>query len=138
MHKKIAITVLGWVLVVAGVVLIAIPGPGLLIMLAGLVVLANEYTWVQRFVEPVRRQALRAAEESVASWWRILLTVIGGIWLAGLGVVWWLNPEIPRIWVIGPRLPLGGWPTGSGLILSGFIVWGLLIYSLRRFRGRRR
>ncbi|HEX2176538.1 MAG TPA: PGPGW domain-containing protein [Nocardioidaceae bacterium] len=137
MHKKVAVTVVGWVLVLAGVVLIAIPGPGLLIMLAGLVVLASEYTWAQRFVDPVRVRALRAAEESVASGWRIVATLLGGVWLAALGVLWWMDPQIPRIWVLGPRLPLGGWPTGSGLILSAFIVWGLLIYSIRRFRHRR-
>ncbi len=137
MHKKLAVTVVGWVLVVAGVVLIAIPGPGLLILLAGLVVLAGEYAWAQRFVDPVRVQALRAAEESVASWWRIIATLLGGAWLAGLGVLWWVDPQIPRIWILGPRLPLGGWPTGSGLILSAFIVWGLMIYSIRRFRSRR-
>jgi Putative transmembrane protein (PGPGW) len=137
MHKKVAVTVVGWVLVLAGVVLIAIPGPGLLIMLSGLVVLASEYTWAQRFVDPVRVRALRAAEESVASGWRIVATLLGGVWLAALGVLWWMDPQIPRIWVLGPRLPLGGWPTGSGLILSAFIVWGLLIYSIRRFRHRR-
>lgn len=137
MHKKVAVTVLGWVLVIAGIVLVAIPGPGLLIMLAGLVVLANEYTWADRFVEPVRRRAHQAAEESVAARWRIVVTVLGGVWLFGLGVLWWVNPQIPRIWVFGPRLPLGGWPTGSGLILSAFIVWGVMIYSVRRFSPRR-
>jgi hypothetical protein len=137
MHKKLAITVLGWFLVVAGIVLLAIPGPGLLILLAGLVVLANEYTWADRFVEPVRRRAHHAAEESVAATWRIVATVLGGLWLFGLGVLWWLDPRIPRLWILGPELPLGGWPTGSGLILSAFIVWGVMIYSLRHFRPRR-
>ncbi len=133
MHKKLAATVLGWVLVVAGIVLVAIPGPGLLLLLAGLVILANEYVWAQRFVDPVRRRAFQAAEESVSAWWRIVVTALGGLWLAGLGVLWWINPQIPRIWILGPQLPLGGWPTGSGLILSGFLVWGLLIYSIRSF-----
>jgi hypothetical protein len=138
MHKKLAITVLGWVLVVAGIVLILIPGPGLLLLLAGLVILAGEYTWAHRFVEPVRRRAHQAAEESVAAWWRIVLTALGGVWLFGLGVLWWADPQIPRIWIFGPELPLGGWPTGSGLILSAFIVWGLLVYSLVNFRRARR
>jgi hypothetical protein len=133
MHKKLAVNVVGWLLVVAGIVLIAIPGPGLLLLLAGLVVLANEYTWVQRFVEPVRRQAFHAAEESVSAWWRIVVTALGGVWLVGLGVLWWVDPQVPDIWIFGPRLPLGGWPTGSGLILSGLIVWGLQLYSIRQY-----
>lgn len=133
MHKKLAVTVVGWVLLVAGIVLILIPGPGLLLLLAGLVVLANEYPSVQRFVEPVRRRAHQAAEENVSAWWRIVVTVLGGVWLVALGVFWWMDPRIPRIWIFGPELPLGGWPTGSGLILSGFIVWGLLVYSLKQY-----
>jgi hypothetical protein len=133
MHRKLAVSIVGWVLVLTGIVLIAIPGPGLLLLLAGLVVLASEYAWAQRFVDPVRRRAFEAAEESVSAWWRIVVTALGGVWLVGLGVVWWVNPQIPQIWVFGPRLPLGGWPTGSGLILSGFIVWGLLGYSLRQY-----
>jgi hypothetical protein len=84
----------------------------------------------------VRRQAHYAAEESVKAWWRIVATLLGGLWLVGMGVLWWADPQIPRFWVLGPELPLGGWPTGSGLILSGLIVWGLMIYSIRHFRGR--
>jgi hypothetical protein len=37
-------------------------------------------------------------------------------------VVWWLNPD----------LPLGGWPTGVSLILSGLILLALLVVSHRR------
>lgn len=137
MRKKVGVTIAGWLLVVAGIVLIAIPGPGLLLLLSGLVVLASEYAWARRYVEPVRRRAFQAAEESVSAWWRIVVTVLGGFWLVGLGVLWGIDPQIPRIWILGPRLPAGGWATGSSLILSGFVVWGLLGYSLVNFRPRR-
>jgi hypothetical protein len=48
--------------------------------------------------------------------------------------VWGLDPRIPEFWVFGPRLPAAGWGTGVGLIVSGFVVWALLVYSMRRFR----
>jgi hypothetical protein len=31
-----------------------------------------------------------------------------------------------------PDLPLGGWATGSGLILSGIVLCALLVYSRRQ------
>jgi hypothetical protein len=134
MHKKLAITILGWTLVAGGVAALLLPGPGLLLLLAGLVVLATEYHWARRSVEPVRDKAFQAAEFSVSAWWRIAITAFGGLWLVGMGIVWGLKPEIPQFWIFGPQLPAAGWGTGVGLIISGVIVWGLLVYSVRRFR----
>jgi Putative transmembrane protein (PGPGW) len=138
MHKKVAITVLGWVLVCGGIAALVLPGPGLLLLLAGLVVLASEYAWAERKVEPLRRRAFEAAEFSVSAWWRIAITALGGLWLVGLGVVWALDPRIPEFWVFGPRLPAAGMGTAVSLVVSGLLVWGLMIYSIKRFRGRRR
>jgi len=134
MHKKLAITIVGWTLVVGGIAALLLPGPGLLLLLLGLVVLATEYTWARRSVEPVRDRAFQAAEFSVSAWWRIALTAVGGLWLVGMGVVWGLDPRIPEFWVLGPHLPAAGWGTGAGLIFSGFLVWGMQIYSVWRFR----
>jgi hypothetical protein len=36
-----------------------------------------------------------------------------------------------------PWLPFKGWSVGSSFILSGLIVWGLLIWSYRRVKARR-
>lgn len=137
MHRKLGVTVIGWALVCGGIAALLLPGPGLLLLLAGLVVLAREYHWAQRWVEPVRRQAFEAARFSVSAWWRIALTILGGLWLVGLGVVWALDPRIPEFWIIGPRLPGAGLGSAVSLITSGVIVWGLLGYSIAKFRHRR-
>jgi Putative transmembrane protein (PGPGW) len=137
MHKKVVITVLGWVLVAGGAAALLLPGPGLLLLLAGLVVLGTEYHWAQRWVEPVRRQAYEAAHYSVSAWWRIGLTIFGGAWLVGMGIVWWVSPTIPQIWVFGPELPGAGKGTAISLGVSGLLVWGLLGYSIWKFRHRR-
>ncbi len=120
--KKIAFGLVGGLLLIAGVALLVLPGPGLLLVLAGLLVLANAFPAAQRFVAPVRKRAMAAAEESVSSPLRILFSVGTGLVLIGAGVVWWLNPD----------LPLGGWPTGVSLILSGLILLALLVVSHRR------
>jgi Putative transmembrane protein (PGPGW) len=126
--KRVACAVGGGLLVVVGVVLLVLPGPGLLLVLAGLVVLAQGFPRVQRFVAPVRERAMKAAEESVSSPLRITFSAAAGVALIAAGVVWGLRPT----------LPFGGWATGSSLILSGIILLALLMVSYRRVaQGRR-
>jgi hypothetical protein len=126
--KRVACGVGGGLLLIAGVALLVLPGPGLLLVLAGLLVLANGFPAAQRYVAPVRRRAMAAAEESVSSPLRIVFSVGAGLVLIAAGVVWWLKPD----------LPLGGWPTGVSLILSGIILLALLVVSHRRVRQGRR
>lgn len=132
--RKAGVTVLGWVLVLVGVVVIPLPGPGWLLLLSGLVVLSGEYTWAERWVEPVRAKAIAAARFGVATWPRIVLSALSACLVIATGIFWWVNPPIPEIGPIGPALPLGGWPTGSGIIFSGVVALGLLIYSVVKFR----
>ena len=106
--------------------MLVLPGPGLLLVLAGLLVLANGFPKVQKFVAPVERRAMQAAEESVSSPLRMVLSIGTGVVLIAAGVVWW----------VVPGLPLGGWPTGASLILSGLIVLGVLVVSYRHVRSQ--
>ena len=126
--KRTAILIAGGLLVVIGVVLLVLPGPGLLLVLAGLLVLGNEFPSVDRYIDPVQDRAMQAAEQSVSSPLRLTGSVLAGLALVGAGVAWA---------VLGDRVPLGGWPAGSGLILSGLILLSLIIYSYRRVQRRR-
>jgi hypothetical protein len=126
--KRTAIMVAGGLLVVVGVVLLVLPGPGLLLVLAGLLVLGNEFPAVDRYIDPVQDRAMQAAEQSVSSPLRLTGSILAGLALIGAGVAWGL---------LGERGPLGGWPSGTSLILSGLILLGLLIYSYRRVQRRR-
>ena len=133
--RKTGITLLGWLLVAVGIVALALPGPGLLLLLAGLVVLSGEYSWAERRVEPVRRRTFDVARSGVATYPRILLSAAGASLVVAVGVFWWLDPKISEVGPIGPDLPLGGWSTGLGIIASGVVAWALLIYSVAKFRG---
>lgn len=126
--KRVLCGVAGGLLVVVGVVLLVLPGPGLLLVLGGLLVLANGFPAAQRFVGPVERRALQAAHESVSSPLRIVFSVGTGLALIAAGVVWGLKPD----------LPLGGWATGASLILSGVVLLGLLVVSYRQVQQERR
>ena len=136
MARKTWITIGGWLLVIVGLAAIPLPGPGLLILLSGLVVLSQEYEWAERRVEPVRKKAIEGAKDSVATYPRIVIAALFATGIIAVGVWVWSDPAVPEFWVVGPRLPLGlgGWPTGSTIILSGLIAWGILIYSLKVYR----
>lgn len=132
--RKVGRNVLGWGLLALGLAAILLPGPGLLLLLAGLVVLSQEYDWAARRVEPVKRQAFAAAAAGVQTVPRILVSVVAALALAGVGVLWGLDPQIPRFWIFGPTLPFSGWSTGASLIVSAAIALGLLAWSFKHFR----
>jgi uncharacterized protein (TIGR02611 family) len=60
--KRIAVTIVGGVLLLAGLVMMITPGPGVLVILAGLAVLASEYVWAQRALEKAREKGRGAVE----------------------------------------------------------------------------
>lgn len=49
--KRVAVAVVGGALVVAGIVLMVLPGPGLLVIALGFAVLATEFAWAHRVLE---------------------------------------------------------------------------------------
>nr|WP_225957304.1 PGPGW domain-containing protein [Amycolatopsis lexingtonensis] len=117
----------GAVLLVVGVLLLVLPGPGLLLVLAGLLLLASEFPALEKYVDPVRDRAMKAAEDSVSSPLRIAGSVLAGLALLAAGIVWGTVKS----------LPFSGWSTGSSLILSSAILFALLIWSYRRVKARR-
>lgn len=135
--KRILLEVLGWILVLAGIAALVLPGPGLLLLFAGLVVLSQQYEWAERRLRPVERMALRAAAEGVETWFRVLLSSLGALTIIAVGVLWIVQPGVPGWWPLRDSwwLP-GGTATGISLVLSGLIALGLLGYSVYRFRFR--
>lgn len=135
--KTLALEVLGWIMVLLGLAAIFLPGPGLLLLFGGLALLSQRYEWARRRVEPVKDAALRTAAQGVQTWPRVALSLLGVVWLAGLGVVWGLGPPAPDWWPLRESWwLLGGWGTGATLIFSAAIALATIVYSFRRFRGR--
>lgn len=134
--RRTGLEILGWTLVLVGIAALVLPGPGLLMIFAGLVVLSQQYTWAERHVEPVKRKAYQAARQGVKTWPRITLSALSAFVVIGAGVVFGLQPPAPSWWPIDERwwLP-GGWATASSIILGGIIALVLLAYSIKRFRG---
>jgi uncharacterized protein (TIGR02611 family) len=134
--RRIAFEALGWLLLVAGVVALIAPGPGLLGVFAGLAILSQQYEWAERRVRPVEVMALKSAAQSVQTWPRILASVAGALALAAVGVFWGIGSDSPEWWPIADRWWLvGGWGTGATMIGSSLIALATIVYSFRRFRG---
>ncbi|GAB6899373.1 PGPGW domain-containing protein [Kineosporia succinea] len=133
--KSLALQLVGWVLVLVGIAALVLPGPGLLALFAGLAVLATQYEWAERRLEPVRKAALRTAADGVSSPLRIGASVLGIAALIAIGVVWGLRPPVPGWWPLAERwwLP-GGWGAGASLIFSGLIAAATVVYSYLNFR----
>ena len=60
--KTIVIFVVGVTLIVAGIVMLVVPGPGLLVIVAGLAVLATEFAWAAHALETGKRGAARVVD----------------------------------------------------------------------------
>lgn len=55
--RKIVVTVVGTVVLLAGIVMLVTPGQGILTILLGLAILATEFYWAKRLLEHAKRQA---------------------------------------------------------------------------------
>jgi uncharacterized protein (TIGR02611 family) len=62
---RVVVALAGLTVIVAGLVLVPLPGPGWLIVFVGVAVLGTEFPAAHRLTELVRRQARR-----VRLWWR--------------------------------------------------------------------
>ena len=52
--KKVAIGIIGGIVVVLGLIMVPYPGPGWLVVFAGLAVLATEFDWAQEILDKGR------------------------------------------------------------------------------------
>jgi uncharacterized protein (TIGR02611 family) len=134
--KRIGLEILGWLLLVVGLIAIPLPGPGFLILAGGVIVLSQQYEWAERRVEPMKREALRGAANSVESWPRIIAASTMIALIAAAGVLWFVGPDAPGWWPLSDRwwLP-GGKATGISQFISAALAIGVLVWSYRKFHG---
>lgn len=133
--RRVGIEVLGWLLVVVGLAALVLPGPGLLALAGGLVVLSLRYAWAKRMLASVKAAAFKDAAKAVQSWPRLMASTLGGLAVVAAGILWGIGPPAPGWWTLGDHwwLP-GGWGAGAALILSGLAALTLIVCSFRKFR----
>lgn len=133
--KRLLLEAAGWLMLLAGLAAIPLPGPGLLITFAGLLLLSRQYAWAERRVEWVRLRALEGAAESVATWPRLTVSMVGAVLILAAGIVWIASPPAPTWW----PLAQAWWLPGSAVVgvtqlASAVLALALLGYSYGRFR----
>ena len=87
--KRIAVTVVGFAVLLAGIVMMVTPGPGIVVILAGLAILASEWAWAERALDKAKESGKVVLDQATASPLRIAFSVLltlGGI---ALGLYWW-------------------------------------------------
>lgn len=126
--RRIAVTVVGMVILAVGVVLLVAPGPGLLVIVLALVVLGAEYEWARRHLSAVRDKARSAADRAAASRIGTASTVLFGVAAIGLG----------GVLIFTDLLPLSGAGTGASVAVGGLTVLATMAYSIRELRRVRR
>jgi uncharacterized protein (TIGR02611 family) len=122
--RRIAVTVVGTVILAVGVVLLVAPGPGLLVIALALAVFAIEYEWARRRLAAVTARAHSAAHQAAASRAATACAVLFGLGAIGLAAVL----------IFTDVLPLSGAGTGAGVAAAGVTVLATVAYAVWELR----
>jgi uncharacterized protein (TIGR02611 family) len=85
--KKAVVAVLGCALLLIGIALLVLPGPGFLLIAAALALLATQFNWAKRPLDYAKDKAQVGIEQVGASKWRASLAVASALALIAVGVV---------------------------------------------------
>ena len=104
--KRMLIFILGVSVLLAGVAMLALPGPGLVVIIAGLVILATEFTWAERALDKTSKKAAGAATKVTGNKnGRLALAVSGiGMIVAGVLVAVFFN----NFFIVGISIAIAG------------------------------
>lgn len=117
--RRVGITLVGTALVLLGLALLALPGPGMLVIAAGVVLLSWEYPVLKRWSHPLRERAVRAARESVRHPLRFAALLALGAGMVGCGVAWGAVRSLPYS---------SPW-SGAGLVVAGLALLATILWA---------
>lgn len=120
--KKVAAAVAGGILTLVGLAALVLPGPGFVLVAAGLAVLSTQFRWARRPLKYARAKAQVGIDEVARSRPRAALALAFGAALVAVGVLGVLGVKIPFVTVV----------SGVLLVLSGLFLLGTVVYARRR------
>lgn len=97
---QVGVFVVGLAVVVAGVIMLPLPGPGWLVIFGGMAIWATEFVWAQLVLRWTKRKVTEATQRALDPKVRrrnIILTSVGVVIVAALGGVY--------IWKFGVQMP---------------------------------
>lgn len=117
--KRAVVAVLGGLLALAGIALLVLPGPGFVLIAAGLAVLATQFTWAQKPLDYAKVKARQGIREVARSPWRAVFAGVCALALLAVGLVELTPINLPFVTTLSAIL----------LLLSGVGLIGTLIYA---------
>jgi len=99
---RVGVGIVGGLIVALGIVTIPLPGPGWLTVIAGLFVLATEFTWAERLLEFTKKHVKRWTDwvTNQPVWVRVLIALATAAFVYGVVVVTLHLTGVPH-WVPG-------------------------------------
>ena len=125
--KRFAVTILGVALLVLGAAMMVLPGPGILVIVGGLALLATEYVWARKLLTTARAKAEDVQEAAVASPLRTAATVVFGVGLLGLGLA--------MVFLRDVDLPFWSPVTGGIMAVTALILLATTYLTIRAAKG---
>ena len=120
--KTVVIAVLGGLLTLAGIGLLVLPGPGFVLVAAGLAVLATRFSWAKKPLDYARDKAEQGIEEVGKSPLRAVGAALAALVLVVLGVLALAGVDLPFINALSAVV----------LILSGLFLVGTIVVARRQ------
>jgi hypothetical protein len=120
--KTVVVAVLGGLLTLAGIGLLVLPGPGFVLVAAGLAVLATRFSWAKKPLDYARDKAEQGIEEVGKSPLRAVGAALAALVLVVLGVLALAGVELPFINALSAVV----------LILSGLFLVGTIVVARRQ------
>ncbi len=105
--RGMGLEILGWILIPLGIILMPLPGPGMLIVAGGVALLSRRHVWAQNARGFVEKRAIDAAKYGVATVPRIVMSVARRILAAGPRLRLVQGPQHPRVRPARLRLRTG-------------------------------
>ena len=86
-HVRLARMALGWTLLVAGIAMLALPGPGWVTIGFALVILSRDYVWAERTLERIKHRLPQDEDGEIHP--RVIVFSVVMFVLATTAAVWW-------------------------------------------------
>ena len=95
MTWQVAVFLVGVAIIVAGIAMLVLPGPGWVAIFLGFAVLATEFVWAQQALTWSKRQAAKAASRALdpKTRRRNLIFLVVGVLLIAVGVLIYLRQQ---------------------------------------------
>ncbi len=104
--KRMAVLVIGVAVLAAGAAMLVLPGPGVIVLILGLAILATEFAWAERALDRTSDTAAKAMTSISGSRTGKVGLALGGLGMIAVGVV--VLVLLPRYWMASIGLFIAG------------------------------